>query len=248
MNKMINVAVVGTGFIGKQHLEALARLPYIRVVAVVESNPKHAEAFKQNYAIDHVFSFIDELYSLDELDAVHICTPNALHYPMAKSVLEHHYHVFCEKPLSLTACEAKELTALAQQQGKVCAVNLNYRSNAMVRELKARIDDGSLGDILFMKGEYIQDWLMFDTDYDWHFDPKLVGASRTVADIGTHLFDLIQFVSSQRIVAVNAQLIQVYPERIKREARGETFDQSYGDARESVPVVNEDAAIIMAFP
>ncbi len=244
MKKTIKAAIVGPGFIGKQHYEAIRRLPNTEIVAVVDPNEENIKAFAREYGIEHTFTSYDDLFSLDELDVIHICTPNALHYPMAKKALEKNVHVFCEKPLSLTTEESEDLVRLAKDSQALHAVNLNYRSNVMVREMKHQVEH-NIGDLLLVKGEYIQDWLMFNTDYDWHFVPELIGPSRTVADIGTHLFDLIQFTTGKQIVKIFANLITVYPTRLKREQTGETFSQSYvGEAKE-VAIENEDAAIII---
>lgn len=244
MNKTLNVAIVGPGFIGKQHYEAIRRIPNTEVIAVVEPNPTICESFAEQYGVKYHFTKYEDLFSLENLDVIHICTPNSLHYPMAKKALENNVHVFCEKPLSLTTEESKKLVSIAKKSSALHAVNLNYRSNVMVREMKHRVEN-SIGDLLLVKGEYIQDWLMFDTDYDWHFIPELIGPSRTVADIGTHLFDLIQFTTGKNIVKIYANLITVYDTRLKREQTGETFAHTYTGEGTPVKIVNEDAAMII---
>lgn len=245
ITKRINAAVIGVGFIGKQHIEAINRIPNTEVVAIVQTKLEDAKAAAQTYGVKHYFTSIDQLIELDEIDVVHICTPNYLHYPMAKQLIEAKINVFCEKPLSLTAVESKELMELAKKNNVKTAVNLNYRGNVMVREMRHRVISGAIGKPLLGQGQYIQDWLMFDTDYDWHFDPKLVGASRCVADIGSHLFDLIQFVYNEKIIKVFADFITVYPIRKEREQFGETFALEYGEDVTEVEVVNEDAALII---
>ncbi|WP_078055126.1 Gfo/Idh/MocA family protein [Erysipelothrix larvae] len=245
ISKKIQAAVVGVGFIGKQHIEAIHRIPNTQVVALVEPNGESAKRAAESYGIDHYFTSIDDMLNMDGIDVVHICTPNFLHYPMAKQCVEAGLNVFCEKPLSLTTLESNELKELARKHSVYTAVNLNYRSNVMIREMKHRISSGMIGTPLLGQAQYIQDWLMFDTDYDWHFDPSKVGPSRSVADIGTHLFDLIQFVYGEKIVKVFADLMIVYPTRKKREQTGETFALEYGDTVTEVDVVNEDAAFIL---
>lgn len=245
ITKTLHIAVVGVGFIGKQHIEAIHRIPNASVIAVMEPNIDAARGIAETYGIEHYYTNIDDLLTLESIDVVHICTPNFLHYPMAKKLIEAKMNVFCEKPLSLTAKESEELAYLAKKNNVFTAVNLNYRSNVMVREMKHRVENGSIGKPLLGQAQYIQDWLMFDTDYDWHFDPNKVGPSRSVADIGTHLFDLIQFVYNERIVKIFADLMIVYPVRKEREQTGETFSQNYGDVIREVEVVNEDAAFII---
>jgi Predicted dehydrogenases and related proteins len=244
--KTLKIAVVGVGFIGKQHIEAIKRIPNTEVIAVVEADITRAKEVAELYAVPNYFADMEELFGLAELAVIHICTPNFLHYSMAKKAINAGINVFCEKPLSLTAKESSELAHLASEKGVATAVNLNYRSNAMVREMKNRIQKEMIGKPLLVVGQYIQDWLMFDTDYDWHFDPELVGPSRSVADIGSHLYDLIQFIMGEKVVRVFAELITVYPVRKKREQLGETFAQVYGDEVTEVEVTNEDAALIIA--
>lgn len=245
INKKINVAIVGFGFIGKQHYEAIRRLPNTEVVAVVAPNIEKVEKFAKEYGIKHYFTDYEDLFNLSDLDVIHICTPNSLHYSMSKLALENNVHVFCEKPLTLTASESAHLLEIAKDKDVLHAVNLNYRGNVMVRQMKHLVEN-EIGDLLLVKGEYVQDWLMYNTDYDWHFVPELVGPSRTVADIGSHLFDLIQFTTGQNIKRVYTNLVTVYETRIKREQTGETFAQTYTGEAEEVKIENEDAAMIIA--
>lgn len=246
MVKTINSIIVGVGFIGKQHIEAISRIPNTKIIALVESSLEIAKRNAAIYGIDYAFSDLDEALKLDHIDVVHICTPNFLHYEMAKKVIEKGLNVFCEKPLSLSAGEAIELAELARKHQVHTAVNHNYRANAMVREMKHRIQSGSIGRPLMVFGQYVQDWLMFEDDYDWHFDPKLVGPSRSVADIGTHLFDLIQFTMDQKITRVFAELVFAYPIRKKSDIVGETFSDVKSGETTDVEVVNEDGAFIIA--
>ncbi len=245
MKKVINVGVVGIGFIGKQHIEAIKRIPKTRVIGIVQSDINKAEVIADAYDIDNYFDNLDELLKLEDLDVVHICTPNYLHYPMAKQIIEAGINVFCEKPLSLTSEEAQELSELSIKHNVKSAVNLNYRGNVMVKEMRERIRNKEIGDVLLGQAQYVQDWLMYDTDYDWHFNPELVGPSRAVADIGTHLFDLIQYVYDEKIVRVFCDLIIAYPQRHEREQFGETFALEYGDVIATQDIVNEDAAFLI---
>lgn len=246
MRKSIKCAIVGLGFIGKQHYEAIRRCPNTEVIAVVDYKQNRGQQFAADYGIPFSYTSLDELFNEQEVDVVHICTPNHLHYPMAKTVIEHGVHVFCEKPLSLTSKQSEELVKLSKEYNVKHGVNLNYRSNAMVREMRSRIINHHAKDLLMVHANYIQDWLMFDDDYDWHFNPELVGLSRTVADIGSHVFDTVQFISNQKIKSVFARLITVYPTRKKREQFGETFALTYGEEFEEVNIENEDGAMIIA--
>lgn len=246
MKKPKKAAIIGFGFIGKQHWEAINRIPNTEVVALIDYDQDRVKKFIEQYGIPRHYETITECVENEHIDVVHICVQNFLHFPLAKEALENGVNVFCEKPLTLTSKESAELVELANTLNLKHAVNLNYRSNAMVREMKSRISNGDIGDILMAQAQYVQDWLMFDDDYDWHFEPSKTGPSRTIADIGSHVFDTIQFVTGEKIKRVNAQLIQVYPTRKKREQFGETFAQTYGDKFEEVQIENEDGAMIMA--
>lgn len=246
MKKTLKSAIVGGGFIGKQHYEAIRRLPNTEVIAIVETSQEKADHFAVTYGIKYAFDKIEDLFELEELDVIHICTPNAQHYPMSKMALEHNVHVFCEKPMTLDVNESQDLIEIAKKSSSLHGVNLNYRSNVMVREMRERILNKDVGDVLLIHANYIQDWLMFDSDYDWHFEPAKVGPSRTIADIGSHVFDTIQFITGQKIVEVYAELITVYPQRKKYEVSGETFSHVNTGDYEMVDVHNEDAAMIIA--
>lgn len=246
MKKTLKCAIVGIGFIGKQHYEAIRRCPNTEVVSIVDYKEERGRSFASQYGIASSYTSLEDMLNEQEVDVVHICTLNNLHYSMAKTVIEHGVHVFCEKPLSLTAKESEELVRLTNKYNVKHGVNLNYRSNAMVREMRSRVINNHAEDLLMVHANYIQDWLMFDDDYDWHFDPELVGPSRTVADIGSHVFDTVQFISNQKIKRVFAKLLTVYPTRKKREQFGETFALTYGENFEEVEIVNEDGAMIIA--
>ena len=246
MNKTLKAAIVGFGFIGKQHYEAIRRLPNTEVVAIIDYKQERAQKNQEQYGIKNSYSSLEDCFKNEEIDVLHICTPNSLHYPMAKEAIIHGVHIFCEKPLSLTSTESFELVELAKKYNVKHGVNLNYRSNAMVREMRSRLINQEIGDLLMVQANYVQDWLMFDDDYDWHFEPEKVGPSRTIADIGSHVFDTVQFVTNQKIRRVYAKLIRVYETRKKRESFGETFAQTYGDKFEEVKIENEDGAMIMA--
>lgn len=245
MIKAINVGVIGVGFIGKQHIEAIRRIPKTKIIGIVQDNYDLAKEIAGTYDIEHYYDNMEDLLKLENLDVVHICTPNYLHYPMAKKIIEAGINVFCEKPLSLTSSEAYELSELCKEHNVKSAVNLNYRGNVMVKEMSHRVRNGMIGKPLIGQAQYVQDWLMYDTDYDWHFNPDLVGPSRAVADIGTHLFDLIQYVYGEKIVKVFCELVIAYPYRKEREQLGETFSLKYGDVIATKEVVNEDAAFLI---
>ncbi len=243
--KILKVAVIGTGFIGKQHIEAIRRIPGTEVVAVVDSNEEMAKRTSEQFFIPKYYKDCKELLADIDVDVIHNCTPSAMHYPISKEAVENGKHVYCEKPFTLTCTESEELVTLAKEYKVAAGVNFNYRQNAMVQEMNQRVENGSIGNLLTVYGEYIQDWMLYDTDYDWRLDPKLGGESRAIADIGSHCFDTIQFVCGKKIVSVYANLTTVHPVRKKMEKEDGTFSASTGKVLEEMSIHSEDFAYIM---
>lgn len=153
------------------------------------------------------------LLEADDIDVVHICTPNATHADLARRALDAGKHVVCEKPLATNAEDAKRLVDLAAQRGRVAAVPFVYRYHPMVREARARVAQGDIGELLTLDCSYLQDWMLLPTDDDWRVRSTTGGASRAFADIGSHLCDLIEFVIGERIRSLSARTRRVFDER-----------------------------------
>lgn len=156
------------------------------------------------------------LLASDDIDVVHICTPNATHAGLALGALEAGKHVICEKPLATSAADAKRLADEASLRGRVAAVPFVYRYHPMVREARARVAEGDIGELLTLDCSYLQDWMLRDTDDDWRVRSASGGASRAFADIGSHLCDLLEFVVGERIEALSARTRRVFAERAGR--------------------------------
>lgn len=245
MNK-IKVAVVGTGFIGPAHIEALRRLPNVEVVALCEVNQELADTKAAQLGIPKGYTFEDML-KVQEIQAVHICTPNFLHYSQSKAALEAGKHVICEKPLAKDLAEAKELVAIANQSGLVNAVHFNLRYYPMVRQMKAARESGELGEIFTVLGSYLQDWLYYNTDYNWRLEPDKSGDSRAIADIGSHLMDIIEYITGLKTTQVMADFNTVHKIRKKPLKPIETYSgkmltpEDYAD----VSINTEDTANVL---
>lgn len=244
--KTIRVGVAGLGFIGPAHIEALRRIPGIEVVAISESNEELAKTKAQQLGIPKYFGDFNKLLK-EEIDCVHICTPNFLHFEMAKAALEAGKHVVCEKPLATTIAEGKELLQLAREKGLIHAVHFNIRYYPLVRQMKVMREKGDLGEIYSIIGSYLQDWLFYATDYNWRLEPELSGKSKAVADIGSHLMDLLEYISGLKITDVMADFQTIHPIRKKPLKPVETFagkvlqPDDYAD----VEISTEDYATIM---
>jgi len=218
----LRAAVVGTGFIGAVHVDALRRLG-IEVTGVVGSSPQRAAEKARAAGLPEPYESFDAMLADDRVDVVHLTSPNDAHHPQARASLEAGKHVVCEKPLALTSAETRELLAVARRSGLVHAVNFNIRFYPQVHEARARIRAGELGDVRLVSGAYLQDWLLFDTDWNWRLDPAVGGALRAVGDIGSHWIDLVTFVTGRHVEAVLADLTTFMP--VRREPAGpvETF-------------------------
>ncbi|MDQ2911304.1 MAG: Gfo/Idh/MocA family oxidoreductase [Actinomycetota bacterium] len=190
--------VVGTGFAGALHVEALRRLG-IEVAAAFGSSGSYEEALAD-----------------PAVDFVHLATPNHLHFPQARSALAAGKNVVCEKPLALTSAESGELVRQAGESGLVAATCFNLRFYPQCQEARARA--GELGELRHVHGSYLQDWLALPTDGNWRLDPALGGELRAVGDIGSHWLDLVQHVTGRRIEAVCADLATFFPERQTEDA------------------------------
>lgn len=183
------------------------------VLAVASSTPESAARAATGLGATRAANDLDELLAMDDVDVVHVCTPNHLHHPVALAALQAGRHVVCEKPLATDSSQAAELVAAARDAGVVATVPFVYRFHAMVREARHRVRSGAVGRVLLAHGSYLQDW-MADPDLDdWRVDPALGGASRAFADIGSHWCDLLEFVTGERIAALFARLVTAHPRR-----------------------------------
>lgn len=241
---MYKAAVIGAGFIGAAHVEALRRLGNVEIAALCDAFGAEEKAEQMNIprAYSDYRKMLDEL----ELDAIHICTPNHTHYEIAKCAIEHGVNFICEKPFTTTLEQAKELVALAEEKHVKGMVNFHNRIYPMTNQIHQMVKSGELGRIFSIHGEYVQDWLQFETDYSWRLESNQCGPIRAVADIGSHWMDLAEFVSGTRVRRVCASFSTVYPVRKKPTGKVETFGSAGADASYvDVPIDTEDQAAIL---
>jgi predicted dehydrogenase len=246
MNK-VKVGVIGIGFIGAAHVEALRRIPGIEVAAIAHSSDQKAKAKGEEMGVEQAFGDYRKLLELKEIDAVHVCTPNHLHYPQTKDALAAGKHVLCEKPLAVTVTEARELVKQSDSSGLVTALHFNIRFYPLMSHIRAMIAAGELGKIYAVHGSYLQDWLFYDTDYSWRLEPEYSGQSRAIADIGSHWMDLIEFLTADRIGEVCADMATVFKTRKKPLKPLETFSGKMlkPEDYKEIPIGTEDYATVM---
>ncbi len=243
--KRLGMGLVGPGFVGAHHIDAVRRLGFVDVVAVAASNDASARRKADALGVPKAYGSFEALVADPDVHVVHNTTPNYLHVPVILAALAHGKHVISDKPLAMTAADARVLLDAAQKAGVVHAVTFNYRGNPLVQHAREMIAAGELGPLHFIHGAYLQDWLLEATDFSWRLDPETGGASSAVGDIGSHWCDLVEHVTGQRIVEVLADLTTVIETRLKPLASTEAFAQS-GDAhRESIRVKSEDLASVL---
>jgi predicted dehydrogenase len=244
--KKINAAIVGIGFIGIAHVEALRRLGNVEVVAICGS-ARSIKDKAEELGIENYYSDYAEMLKNPEIHSVHICTPNHLHFQMTKDALNAGKHVICEKPLTTTKKEAEELVSLASEKGLINATNFNIRFYPLMHQLKTMIEKGDMGEIYSVNGSYLQDWLFYDTDYNWRLEPEMSGESRAVADIGSHWMDLIEFITRLRVTEVLADFATFHKVRKKPLKPLETYSGKLltPEDYKGVPINTEDYATVM---
>ncbi len=244
----LHAAIVGVGFVGRVHLEALRRLG-IPVAGIAGSTPEKGQAAARALQVPRAYADFAELLADATVDVVHVCTPNHLHFAMASAAMRAGKHVVCEKPLALTAQESRELVRLQQETGRTFAVCFNQRYYPLCHEARARLLSGQIGQVRMVHGQFLQDWLFSPRVWSWRLDPSVGGALRTVADIGSHWLDLVEWLTGLRVTEVCADLATFIPKRLKPTGSAETFSEGTpADRAEEVSVAGEDyAAILLAF-
>lgn len=247
--KKYRVAVIGTGFIGAIHCEQLLRLPNVVLAGIADKNSQLASETATRFGAERVYKDAEEVIADRAIDVIHNCTPNNLHYKINRQALEIGKQVFSEKPLAVSAQESSELAHLAEKNQAITAVNFCYRYYPVVQEAAVRVAKGEIGTVYNIIGHYLQDWLLYPTDYSWRLDPSMAGASNIVGDLGSHWCDLAQFVSGLKIVEVMAELRTILPVR-KRPTSGKnlTFSAVSDTASEDVKIsLEEYGALLLRF-
>jgi predicted dehydrogenase len=239
----LTIGIIGMGFIGASHIEAARRIGGVRVGAVADANVELAKRRAEEYGIPRCYADADEMIADPDIQAIHNCTPNHLHFPINEKIIRAGKHLFSEKPLGKTSAESAAMLRLLREHPDVIAgVNFCYRMNPLIQDAKNRVRDGEIGTPYLVHGQYLQDWLLYDTDYNWRVESAFGGPSRCVADIGSHWMDLAQCVLGSRIVEVCAATRIVLPVRKKSLKPVETFSKAEQGPFEEVPVDTEDYA------
>ena len=245
--KTIKTAIVGTGFMGKVHTENVRRLGNVEVAAVVGSKPERARQFAQSAGIPIAAESLEQVLENKEISAVHICTPNADHYPMSLAAIEAGKAVLCEKPLTMNVEEARKLVAAAEKRKAIHCVQHNLRYYPVVQQIRDMIAAGDLGEILIVQGTYSQDWLLYETDWNWRLDKERNGKLRVMGDIGSHWMDLIQHLTGLPITELCADLATFHKKRKRPKGSVETFagKKLQAEDYEEFSVDTDDFGVVM---
>ncbi len=243
----LKVGVIGTGFIGPAHIEALRRTGLADVVALADINEEIAKSKAEEMAIPNYYGDYKQLLAKKDIDIVHVCTPNYLHYDMSKDAILAGKHVVCEKPLAMNSKEAKKLVELAEEKNAVNAVHFNLRFYPVMHHARDMIASGELGEIFAVNGSYQQDWLFYPTDFNWRLQPEYSGDSRAIADIGSHWFDLVEFMTGLKVKSVCADFATFHPIRKRPIKAVETFSGKMLESNDyaDVSIDTEDYATVL---
>jgi len=239
--RTFRTAIIGAGFMGRTHLEALRRLGSVEVAGVAAATIDEARALASPFGIERIETDYKLLLDDSSIDAVHVCTPNAMHFDVAAAALAAGKHVVCEKPLATNSADARKLVQLARQsqlRQLRHATNHNLRYYPMVQQMRALRESGELGEILIAQGTYSQDWLLYDTDWNWRVEARDGGPSRVMADIGSHWCDMAEHVTGLRITSLSADLQTFHKTRKRPAGPVGTFQNKI-----STPGVSEDVSV-----
>ena len=242
----IGVGVAGTGFIGPAHIEGLRRNG-IQVMGLAEETPEKSRQKAAELGIPHAYNSLEDMLADPNIDVVHLATPNYLHHLHAKAALKAGKHVVCEKPLAMNTKQSGELVKLAAEKKLVNAINFNIRMYPLVQQARSMVQSGQLGDLFIVQGSYLQDWLLFPSDWNWRLEPDLGGTLRAVGDIGSHWLDLLTFITGLHVKEVYADFKTFHPIRKKPAKPLETFTGKLLTPADYIdqPIHTEDYATVL---
>lgn len=245
--RKIKTAIIGSGFMGGAHLEALQRIGGVEVIIIASDDIKNGKALADKFSVSGFTTDWKKAIANSEVDIIHNCTPNHLHFEINKAAVKNNKHIISEKPLTVNSKQSTELLQLLKKHNVVNAINFNYRFYPIIQHAKSMIAKGEMGDIYLVHGNYLQDWLYYKTDYNWRLDSSLGGDSRAIADIGSHWCDMIQFLAGSKIKKVFADLSIIHETRIKPEHAIETFKgkEKKSIKGKEVSIDTEDAGSVL---
>jgi len=241
----LGMGLIGPGFIAKHHLDAVRRLGDVEIIGIAGSSAASAQRKVKELCAGRAFPHYKELVADPDIDVVHNTTPSHVHFEITMAAVLAGKHVVSDKPLAMTAHECAKLRDAAEKVGVVNAVTFNYRGNPLVQQARAMIANEELGPLVYIHGQYLQDWTTDDGVYSWRMDPEKAGPSSAVADIGSHWIDLAEHVCGTRITHVLADLNTVVSTRYSSGQSAEAFGSRDGGERKPVQIHAEDLASVL---
>lgn len=234
------VAIIGAGMVGEIHRRA-AVLAGADVIGVMASTRQRSAQVATEWNVAEAYPAVEDVLASDA-EVVHVCTPNATHAYLSEALIGAGKHIICEKPLGISLAEAQRMTDMAAAAGVVATVPFVYRYHPLAHEILARRRAGEFGVWHLLHGSYLQDWMSSPRSSSWRVDPAAGGPSRAFADIGSHWCDLVEWVSGERIMQVNAGTMIAFGERPADSGR--SFTGTAGCGSGTAPVTTEDAAVV----
>jgi predicted dehydrogenase len=245
--RKIKTAIIGSGFMGSAHLEALQRIGGVDVIMIATDDVINGKALADKFSVPDFTTDWKKAITKSDVDVIHNCTPNYLHFEINKSAVKNNKHIISEKPLTINSTQSAELLQLLKKHNVVNAINFNYRFYPIIQHAKSMIERGDVGEVYLAHGNYLQDWLYYKTDFNWRLESDRGGESRAIADIGSHWCDMIQFLTGLKIQKVFADLVTIHKTRIKPDKAFETFKgkEKKSSAGREVPIKTEDAGSVI---
>lgn len=245
--KKIRTAIIGSGFMGGAHLEALQRIGGVDVVMIASDDVKNGKALADKFSVPLFTSNWKDVVANSVVDVIHNCTPNHLHFEINKASVKSNKHIISEKPLTVNSTQSAELLQLIKKHNIVNAINFNYRFYPIIQHARSMIENREVGDVYLVHGNYLQDWLYYKTDYNWRLESNIGGDSRAIADIGSHWCDMVQFLTGSKIKKVFADLVTIHKTRIKPENAVKTFKgkEKKSSSGKEVQIKTEDSGSVL---
>jgi len=243
--KNIGMGLIGPGFVAAHHIDAVRRLGDVDVIAVAGSSQESADRKAREYKVDRSYGDYQALIDDPDVRVIHNTTPNHLHFPVTMAAIKAGKHVISDKPLALNSKEGRLLRDAAVAAKVAHVVTFNYRGNPLVQQARGMIAKDEMGDITFVHGHYLQDWMADPHVYSWRSDPAKGGVSSALGDIGSHWCDLAEHISGLKISSVLADLTTIIPVRYSSGSSAQAFSTETSEQRTPVQVNAEDLASVL---
>jgi predicted dehydrogenase len=240
----LRAAIIGVGFVGRAHLEALRRRG-IPIQGILGSSLERTKEACRALNLDRAYASLDELAQDKSVDVVHICTPNNVHFEETKALMEAGKHVMCEKPLAMDTQQSAAMIELARKHNRVGGVTHNLRYYPLCQEARSLVASGAIGEPRLVHGGFLQDWLLYPSDWNWRLEASLGGEMRVVSDIGTHWLDLTTWITGRKVTELCADLATIVPVRQRPRGRVETFQKRGEGAFDEIKITNDDYASVL---